>query len=617
MKRRLYQLSGYALVRRSLVLAVIFSLVLGVVRAQTVLAVIDEGFYSSNDILFYNPDACVQGNNSSSVSTGTPTKSIQEFVDKYVDYAYQVGKERSIPWEIILTEGGWESGWGASGLTVKANNFFGIKAGSSWTGKTITMPTKEFVNGTYITVMAPFRAYDSPKDSFNDYADFIHNNSRYAEALKYKNDPDGFIRAVAAAGYATDPNYAENIIRAKASVIAALGARYGTTYQKSSEMVYTNSTGPTSSSTATSSTPPAVGACQCPTAANTNNVGDGTLVGNTDAEKAFYYFTSQGISKEGAAGIIGNLMQETGGGTFTFHPEISNASGHTGIVQWDKNDRWPKLVAFAATKNMDPKTLALQLIYIVYELQTDRYKSIYPEIKNATDPQAAAKIVSDKYEIGGDTAIRLKYAQKAYDTFKNNSPGQTMNTSATVTSCSNGVTGSLGVYKNPYRDIKQLTPMRIDQGVDIGGEGPIYAIGDGVMHTILPNSAASGWPGIPGSWITYVLSDGPAKGKMVFFAENCVPTKDLKKGDKVNADTVICYLNGLVSAWSESGWAYETPGGGSRTAARVIGGGYIENQRTAMGQNFSDFLKQLGGPEGLGNNRPITGTIPADWPTWK
>ncbi len=76
------------------------------------------------------------------------------------------------------------------------------------------------------------------------------------------------------------------------------------------------------------------------------------------------------------------------------------------------------------------------------------------------------------------------------------------------------------VYQNPLRDIAGLIPERIDQGVDFGGAGPIYALGDAVVTNA--TAANYGWP--DGGWITYQLTDGPAKGLMVFVAEDVRPT---------------------------------------------------------------------------------------------
>ncbi|QQS21800.1 glucosaminidase domain-containing protein [Candidatus Saccharibacteria bacterium] len=572
-------------------------------------------FYSDNNILYYDPYAqrCSMGGTNESITAGKITGTQETFVKAYVDAAYAVGPAQGIPWEIILAQGGHESGWGGSKLTTQANNFFGIKASSGWTGQTITMPTKEFVNGTWITVNASFRAYPDAQAGFAGYADFIHSNSRYAPALAYPNNPDEYIRAVAKAGYATDPAYVTSVIRAKEAVIKILGSDYGTKYQKSSDVTPTVTPAVGSTASQPSATD-GLSACQCPTSVTNNStnigVGEGSLVGNNDAEKAFNFFLSKGISKGGSAGIVGNLMRETGGDTYTLNTRASNGS-HWGIVQWDSG-RWSNLKNFASSTNADIYSLSVQLAFAWKEMsESSTYRSVIPLLKSALNtPEGAAQAAVDYsriVEVSGEyslTGPRATNAQRALVDFQDNeAPGA----NSTSGSCGSALDSG---YKNPYRDVAGLWSMRIDQGIDMGGEGPIYAVGPGVVEVVRKNKAESGWPGTPGSFMTYKLTAGPAAGKSIFFAENCVITVNV--GDIVDANTKICDLHGMFTAWSESGWAVN-----GRTAAKVVGGGYSEGQRTAMGQNFSDFMKSIGGPEGTIGGRPLTGTVPSDYPSWK
>ena len=57
-----------------------------------------------------------------------------------------------------------------------------------------------------------FRAYESLKDSFNDYAEFLLGNDRYSHALEFASDTKRFLNEIQNAGYATDPNYANKIM---------------------------------------------------------------------------------------------------------------------------------------------------------------------------------------------------------------------------------------------------------------------------------------------------------------------------------------------------------------------------------------------------------------------
>ena len=59
---------------------------------------------------------------------------------------------------------------------------------------------------------ADFRKYNSPAESFTDHGNFLRQNKRYAGAFQHTNDPEQFARDIQKAGYATDPNYAKQLI---------------------------------------------------------------------------------------------------------------------------------------------------------------------------------------------------------------------------------------------------------------------------------------------------------------------------------------------------------------------------------------------------------------------
>lgn len=73
------------------------------------------------------------------------------------------------------------------------------------------MPTLEYNDGKAVKRSEAFRAYGSFAASFEDYASFIRGNPRYSQALAVAGDPDAFVQALQAAGYATDPAYARKI----------------------------------------------------------------------------------------------------------------------------------------------------------------------------------------------------------------------------------------------------------------------------------------------------------------------------------------------------------------------------------------------------------------------
>ncbi|EJL42496.1 muramidase (flagellum-specific) [Brevibacillus sp. CF112] len=134
---------------------------------------------------------------------------VQDFIETYSPWAQQVSRETGVPASLILAQAALESRWGQSGLTKNANNFFGIKASSSWSGEQYHVPTQEYVNGKSVTVMASFRKYASPFESFMDWAKTITSSSRYKGVVGA--DPHTGAQLLQKGGYATDPNYAKKL----------------------------------------------------------------------------------------------------------------------------------------------------------------------------------------------------------------------------------------------------------------------------------------------------------------------------------------------------------------------------------------------------------------------
>ncbi|MDI6554046.1 LysM peptidoglycan-binding domain-containing protein [Leuconostoc falkenbergense] len=107
-----------------------------------------------------------------------------------------------------------ESGWGQSALaSAPYHNLFGIKRGTAWQGTIVNMKTSEYVNGKWVTVLAPFRSYNSQMASFQDHTTFLLSNSRYAAngVINAKNYV-AMANGLQAAGYATAPTYASTLI---------------------------------------------------------------------------------------------------------------------------------------------------------------------------------------------------------------------------------------------------------------------------------------------------------------------------------------------------------------------------------------------------------------------
>ncbi|MGW2618893.1 glucosaminidase domain-containing protein [Streptomyces sp. NPDC001500] len=147
------------------------------------------------------------------------TQAQQQFLADAVIAGRASQVEFQVPASVTIAQAILESGWGAKHMGT-ANNYFGIKAqtrnghvtwGSIATGF-VTVPTREVINGHSVTVQANFRSYKSMTDSFRDHGAFLRNNSNYAAAFK-TSDGIAFARAVAAGHYATDPHYADTLVR--------------------------------------------------------------------------------------------------------------------------------------------------------------------------------------------------------------------------------------------------------------------------------------------------------------------------------------------------------------------------------------------------------------------
>ena len=143
---------------------------------------------------------------------------IESFVKQYENIANISALMYGLPADVVLTQGGLESAWGSAAY---GNNFFGIKANPSWKGQTQLLGTSEFVGGKYIRVKRVFRKYSTSEESFVDYCKFIVGNRRYSAAVaryKQSGDSEQYCRDIAAAGYATAPDYADKLIRTLQSV---------------------------------------------------------------------------------------------------------------------------------------------------------------------------------------------------------------------------------------------------------------------------------------------------------------------------------------------------------------------------------------------------------------
>jgi flagellar protein FlgJ len=119
--------------------------------------------------------------------------------------------------EVLIAQAALETNWGKKILphnqSTSSFNLFNIKAGGNWAEKTTTMDSLEQRNGVLVKEKSSFRSYESFKESFADYIHLLQQNSRYKDALDKATNPQEFVHALQNAGYATDSNYADKILK--------------------------------------------------------------------------------------------------------------------------------------------------------------------------------------------------------------------------------------------------------------------------------------------------------------------------------------------------------------------------------------------------------------------
>ena len=129
----------------------------------------------------------------------------EEYIQTYKDIAMREMREHKIPASITLAQGILESGAGNSALARNAKNHFGIKCHKGWEGDTYYMDDDEKDEC--------FRKYKNAEESFVDHSLFLTSRGRYSALFDLEiTDYVGWAKGLKAAGYATNPKYAQLLI---------------------------------------------------------------------------------------------------------------------------------------------------------------------------------------------------------------------------------------------------------------------------------------------------------------------------------------------------------------------------------------------------------------------
>ncbi len=169
-------------------------------------------------LIFFSAITLLSSNytsNNTGIFTNKSNNNEQQFIVQTAEYAKNLKETYGILPSISIAQAILESDWGRSELSVKNNNFYGIKGDNP--NKTVMMNTKEFVNGEWIEIKAPFRKYDSWQESMDEHARLIvygttWNANQYSTVLAATEYKEAAY-ALEKSGYATDPDYPVKLIR--------------------------------------------------------------------------------------------------------------------------------------------------------------------------------------------------------------------------------------------------------------------------------------------------------------------------------------------------------------------------------------------------------------------
>jgi flagellum-specific peptidoglycan hydrolase FlgJ len=134
-----------------------------------------------------------------------------EFIAEVAVHAVRSGVKWGVPPSLTIAQAALETGWGKHVLP--GYNYFGVK-GTGPAGAS-ALPTNEVVNGDTIRVVAKFRRYETPEQSFDDHNRLLMESGFYKKTRSAIPDSTAMAHTLTGV-YATDPEYGkklEQIIR--------------------------------------------------------------------------------------------------------------------------------------------------------------------------------------------------------------------------------------------------------------------------------------------------------------------------------------------------------------------------------------------------------------------
>jgi hypothetical protein len=394
-----------------------------------------------------------------------------------------------------------------------------------------------------------------------------------------------------------------------------------------------------------SATPPAGSAGCC----SKGGGGGSLLKGDNNAERAYNYLIGKGYTPEQAAGVVGNMIHESGVNPMRVQgselnsetpvdklKDMNTQHGEAyGIVQWDPSG---KMIKKVQEKGGDPTQLGAQLDFLTgdggFTGGASSPEAAGQKVKEAKTVEEATTAFMVSFEAPGNPALdnRLTFAQAIYNKATKGDPyppdveAHIFKGSGDSMAGGGGGGGGCGTStvdngecKNPFRDLKDSAVMRMDGGLDYGGDhgsGPVYATCPATIKEVANGS----WPGTPGLYLRYEVTAGKAKGLHMYISEDCSPL--VKTGDTVTADTPICQYEDR-GTHLEIGWAKEDCYCG--TASSYVSWSDYEPQNKAgnngyvgnSGIDVSKFLETLGVAPGIDSGTGRSNAPPpSNWPKW-
>ncbi len=143
---------------------------------------------------------------------GYSSAQAKEFINKIAPLIVAEGKKRGYKiFSTVIAQAIIESASGTSSLGYKYHNYFGMKCGSSWKGKSVNLRTKEeYTVGTLTSIRDNFRVFNSMAEGVAGYYDFI-STKRYAN-LKSAQTAQEYAERLKKDGYATSSTYVNTLV---------------------------------------------------------------------------------------------------------------------------------------------------------------------------------------------------------------------------------------------------------------------------------------------------------------------------------------------------------------------------------------------------------------------